>query len=196
MRSKYLVFYICIVLSGFVGATTPISTQQPTKADYNEGEKWIWKYKGVTTNGEIRANGKDTKKIITQNGVLSMLTNTATIPIANIVKPNQSKTARYSWPLHVGKKWVFEEHWTSEDGTKGSTIQDAEILSFKEESVEAGTFMAYTIKYKGKISNSRGYSADTEDVYLYAPKLKTFIKLTQRQKDYLYVEELIKYVKE
>ena len=95
----------------------------------------------------------------------------------------------------VGKKWIFEEHWTSEDGTTGATIQDAEVLSFKEETVEAGTFMAYKIRYKGKITNSRGYSADTEDIHWYAPKLKTFIKLTQSQADYLYIEELVEYSK-
>ena len=55
--------------------------------------------------------------------------------------------------------------------------------------------MAYTIQYKGKISNSRGYSAATEDVHVYAPELKTFIKLTQKQDDYLYTEELVKYSK-
>ena len=193
MCSKYLVICIFVVLSCYVSATTPVATQQPTQADYTEGEKWVWKYKGVTTSGEIRADGEDTQKIINQNGVLHMLTESNTIPLVNIVKPNESKSARYSWPLHVGKKWTFEERWTSDDGTKGATIQDAEVLSFKEETVEAGTFMAYTIKYKGKITNSRGYSADTVDVHLYAPKVKTFIKLTQLQKDYLYVEELIEY---
>jgi hypothetical protein len=93
----------------------------------------------------------------------------------------------------VGKKWKYENNWTSQDGTTGSQSQDVEILSFKEETVEAGTFMAYTIKYKGKITNSRGYSADVEDVWLYAPELKNFIKLTQTQDDFLYEEELIKY---
>tara|TARA_B110000091_G_C13520975_1_gene352423 strand:- start:26 stop:613 length:588 start_codon:yes stop_codon:yes gene_type:complete len=193
MCSKYLVICIFVVLSCYVTAATSVATQQPTHADYTEGEKWVWKYKGITTSGEIRADGKDTQKIINQNGVLHMLTESNTIPLVNIVKPNESKSARYSWPLHVGKKWTFEERWTSDDGTKGATIQDAEVLSFKEETVEAGTFMAYTIKYKGKITNSRGYSADTVDVHLYAPKVKTFIKLTQLQKDYLYVEDLIEY---
>ena len=193
MCSKYLVICIFVVLSCYVTAATSVATQQPTHADYAEGEKWVWKYKGVTTSGEIRADGKDTQKIINQNGVLHMLTESNTIPLVNIVKLNESKSARYSWPLHVGKKWIFEERWTSDDGTKGATTQDAEVLSFKEETVEAGTFMAYTIKYKGKITNSRGYSADTVDVHLYAPKVKTFIKLTQLQKDYLYVEELIEY---
>ncbi|NMP30769.1 hypothetical protein HII17_04265 [Thalassotalea sp. M1531] len=193
MRSKYLLICTFIILSGFASKTCFADTEQPTLADYKSGEKWVWKYKGVTSAGEVRADGKDTKKIVSQNGDLKMVTLHSTIPLTDIVKPNKSKTPRYSWPLSVGKTWTFEEHWTSEDGTKGSTIQDAEIISFKEETVAAGTFMAYTIKYKGKITNSRGYSADTEDVYLYAPRLKTFIKLTQIQKDYLYVEELIEY---
>lgn len=176
-------------------AETDLS-QQPTLADYKDGEKWVWKYKGVTGAGEIRSEGKDTKKIITENGVLKMVTQHKTILLADIVKPVMSKTPRYSWPLQVGKKWTFEQNWKSEDGTEGSTIQDAEILSFKEEVVQAGTFMAYTIKYKGKITNSKGYSADTEDIHLYAPRLKTFIKLTQIQNDFLYIEELVNYTAE
>jgi hypothetical protein len=124
-----------------------------------------------------------------------MQTAAKAIPLATIVKPVLSKTPRYSWPLHVGKKWLFEEHWTSDDGTTGATIQDAEVLSFKEETVPAGTFMAYTIRYKGKVTNSRGFSADAEDIHLYAPEVKTFIKLTQTQSGYLYIEELIEYSK-
>lgn len=124
-----------------------------------------------------------------------MVTAPRTFPLSDIVKPVDSKTSRYNWPLQVGKKWTFEDHWESEDGTKGSTIQDAEVLSFKAETVDTGTFMAYTIQYKGKITNTRGYSANTEDIHVYAPELKTFIKLTQIQDDYLYIEELIEYSK-
>ncbi len=193
MRSQYVVFFTLMLFSLCSGAMGADVTEQPTLAHYKEGEKWVWKYKGVTTSGEIRAEGKDTKKIISQNGELFMLTAPRTIPLAEIVKPVKSKTPRYSWPLQVGKKWIFEQSWTSEDGTKGTTIQEAEVLSFKEERVQAGTFMAYTIKYKGKVTNSRGYSADLEDVHLYAPHVKTFIKLTQSQGDYLYTEELIEY---
>jgi len=193
MQNKFLVFVTLMLLSIGSSAKEHDVTQQPTQADYKDGEKWVWKYKGVTTTGEIRAEGKDTKKIMSQNGVLSMVTQHSTILLADIVKPVESKTPRYDWPLQVGKKWTFEEKWKSEDGTKGSTLQDAEVLSFKEETVQAGTFMAYTIKYKGKVMNSRGYSAATEDIHLYAPKLKTFIKLTQSQGDYLYIEELIEY---
>lgn len=87
---------------------------------------------------------------------------------------------------------ALEGHWKGDDCTEGAIIQDAEVLSCKEETLEAGTFMVYSIKYKDKITNSRGYySADTVDVHLYAPKAKTFIKLTQQQKDYFYVEELL-----
>ena len=168
---------------------------QPTLADYKDGEKWVWKYKGVTKAGEVRADGKDTKKIISKDGELFMVTASRAFPLSNIVKPDTSKTSRYNWPLQVGKKWTYEDHWQSDDGTTGSTIQDAEVISYKAETVEAGTFMAYTIQYKGKMTNTRGYSANTDDIHVYAPELKTFIKLTQVQDDYLYIEELIEYSK-
>lgn len=193
MRSHHLISLTLVLFSLSSFAAGSDTTPQPKLADYKEGETWVWKYKGVTTAGEIRADGQDSKKIISQNGELFMQTAVKAIPLAVIVKPVESKTPRYSWPLQVGKKWTFEEHWTSDDGTKGATIQDAEVLSFKEETVPAGAFMAYTIRYKGKITNSRGYSADAEDIHLYAPELKTFIKLTQSQTDYLYIEELIEY---
>lgn len=196
MRSHYLISLTLLLFSISSLAAGSDLTPQPKLDDYKEGETWVWKYQGVTTAGEIRADGQDSKKIISQNGELFMQTAAKVIPLAAIVKPVESKTSRYSWPLQVGKKWTFEEHWTSDDGTTGATIQDAEVLSFKEETVPAGTFMAYTIRYKGKITNSRGFSAETEDIHLYAPKLKTFIKLTQAQSDYLYIEELIEYSKE
>jgi len=116
-----------------------------------------------------------------------------TIPLTEIVKPDESKTPKYDWPLQVGKKWKFENNWTSQDGTTGSQNHDAEVLSYQKETVEAGTFMAYTIKYTGKTTNSRGYNADEEEIWLYAPAVKNFIKLTQTQGDFLYIEELIEY---
>ena len=168
-------------------------TKQPTLSDYTVGEKWVWKYKGVTTEGVVRSDGEDAREIVSVDGVLGMVIGTDTIPVADIVKPEESETPKYDWPLEVGKKWKYEKNWTSQDGTKGTQSQDVEILSFKEETVEAGTFMAYIIQYKGKITNSRGYSADAEDVWWYAPALKNFIKLTQTQGDFLYIEELIEY---
>ena len=167
--------------------------QQPTIADYQVGEKWVWKYKGVTTAGEVRSDGTDTRMIVRMNEGLGMTIDNDTIPLTDIVKPDESKTPKYAWPLEVGKKWKYENSWTSQDGTMGNQSQDAEVLSYQEESVEAGTFMAYTIKYTGKTTNSRGYNADEEEVWLYAPAVKTFIKLTQTQGDFNYVEELIEY---
>ena len=55
--------------------------------------------------------------------------------------------------------------------------------------------MAYTIQYKGRITNSRGYDAASDEIWLYAPAVKNFIKLTQKQDDFLYVEELSDYSK-
>jgi len=195
MKLSLLPFYTLLSLCVLVSAAECKEASQPSLEDYTEGEKWVWKYKGETSQGEVRADGKDTKKIILKDGELAMETANAVIPLTTIVKKETSDTPRYNWPLKVGKKWKFEQKWTSEDGTKGMTSQDAEVISFKEEAVEAGTFMAYTIRYVGEISNSHGYKAKTKDVIVYAPELKTFIKLTQSQDDYEYVEELIEYSK-
>jgi hypothetical protein len=167
--------------------------QQPTVEDYKMGEKWVWKYKGVTASGEVRSDGTDTRMIVRMDEGLGMTIGNDTVPVANLVKPDQSETPKYAWPLEVGKKWKYENNWTSQDGTTGSQRQDAEVLSYQEETVEAGTFIAYTIKYTGKTTNSRGYDADEEEIWLYVPAIKNFIKLTQSQNDFFYVEELIEY---
>lgn len=167
--------------------------EQPTVADYTIGEKWVWKYKGVTTQGEVRSDGTDAREIVNLNEGLGLTIENDTIPLEDIVAVDKSETPMYKWPLKVGKSWTYEKKWTSQDGTVGSQSQDVEVVSFKEETVKAGTFLAYTIVYKGKITNSRGYNANTEDIWLYAPELKNFIKLTQIQGDFIYNEELISY---
>ncbi|WP_224488644.1 hypothetical protein [Robertkochia flava] len=195
MKSKIVVLLGLIIFSACSGPTDSGITQQPVLADYQVGEKWVWKYKGVSAEGEVRSEGEDTREIVSYDGVLGMTIGNDTISVTDIVKPDESKTPKYDWPLEVGKKWKFENSWTSQDGTTGEQSQDAEVLSYREETVAAGTFMAYTIKYTGNISNSRGYSANEEEVWLYAPAVKNFIKLTQTQGDFLYVEELIEYSK-
>jgi hypothetical protein len=195
MKSLIVLFFGFAMLSACNSPTKSDQTQQPTLADYQVGEKWVWKYKGVTTEGEVRSEGEDTREIVNADGVLGMTIDNDTIPVTDIVKPDESETPKYDWPLEVGKKWNYETNWTSQDGTTGNQSQEAEILSYQEETVEAGTFMAYTIKYTGKITNSRGYSATEEEVWLYAPSIKNFIKLTQTQGDFLYEEELIEYSK-
>lgn len=196
---KKLIFSAITLLLLASCSSTPVLTNepdladQPTEQNYQVGEKWIWKYKGVTTKGEVRADGTDTREVISVNGKLYITIGSDTIPISEFTKPETSSTPKYDWPLKVGKKWTFETNWTSQDGTTGNQHQEAEVVAYKEETVEAGTFMAYTIHYSGTISNSRGYNAQVDEVWLYAPALKTFIKLTQTQDDYVYNEELIAY---
>ncbi|MDW7693309.1 hypothetical protein R9C00_01020 [Flammeovirgaceae bacterium SG7u.111] len=195
MKTLTVILFAFVLLGACSSPTNSDITQQPTLSDYQVGEKWVWKYKGVTTAGEVRSDGEDTREIVSVDGVLGMTIGNDTVPVADIVKPEDSETPKYDWPLEVGKKWKYENSWTSQDGTTGNQRQDAEVLSYQEETVEAGAFMAYTIKYTGKITNSRGYSANEEEIWLYAPALKTFIKLTQTQGDFVYVEELIEYSK-
>jgi len=195
MKNQILLLLALILISACNDSTKPNTTKQPTLTDYQIGEKWVWKYKGVTTEGEVRSDGTDTREIVSIDGVLGMTIGKDTIPVTDIVKPDVSETPKYDWPLEVGKTWKYENSWTSQDGTTGNQSQNAEVLSYKEETVEAGTFMAYTIIYTGKTTNSRGYSANETEVWLYAPAVKNFIKLTQNQGDFHYVEELIEYSK-
>ncbi|MEQ8526030.1 hypothetical protein [Gracilimonas sp.] len=195
MKTQLITLLCLIILSACDSQKKPDLTQQPTIEDYQLGETWVWKYKGVTTEGEVRSDGTDKRMIVQMNEGLGMTIGNDTIPLADIVKPDESETPKYDWPLEVGKTWKYENSWTSQDGTTGTQSQQAEVLSYQEETVEAGTFMAYTIKYTGKTTNSRGYNADEEEIWLYAPVVKTFIKLTQSQGDFLYVEELIEYSK-
>lgn len=195
MKIQIVIFCALVMLSACNNTRKSGITQQPTISDFKVGEKWVWKYKGVTTEGEVRSEGTDEREIINVNGELGITVGNDTIPVADMVKPDETETPKYDWPLEVGKKWKYEESWTSQDGTTGKQNQDVEILSYKEETVEAGTFLAYTIHYKGTITNSRGYSADVDEVWLYSPVVKNFIKLTQKQDDFLYVEELIEYSK-
>jgi hypothetical protein len=195
MKSRFIILFALVILSACNAKTKSNVTQQPTLANYTVGEKWVWKYKGVTTEGEVRSDGTDTREIVSFDGGLGMTIGKDTIPLTEIVKPEESETPKYDWPLEVGKKWKYESNWTSQDGTTGNQSQSAEVLSYQEETVEAGTFMAYTIKYTGKTTNSRGYSANETEVWLYAPAVKNFIKLTQNQGDFRYVEELIEYSK-
>ncbi|WP_178988730.1 hypothetical protein [Winogradskyella schleiferi] len=189
-----IVYLVLISVLISCNENTVSVAEQPTLTDYSVGEQWTWKYKGVTTEGEVRSEGEDKREIVNMDGDLGMVIAKDTIPVSDIVKPEESETPRYKWPLEVGKTWRYEKNWTSQDGTTGTQSQDAKVLSYKEETVDAGTFMAYTIEYKGTVSNSRGYNAQTDEVWLYAPELKNFIKMTQTQDGFLYNEELIQYI--
>lgn len=198
-KNKYqlpIMFFI-VAITGLYSCANESATitKKPTLSDYTIGEKWEWKYKGESTEGEVRSEGVDIKEIVNLNGELGMTVENDTILIADILKPSKSKTPRYKWPLQVGEKWKYERDFTSAVGVKGIWSQDVEVLSYKEETVVAGTFMAYTIQYNGAITNSKGLNVKTDDVWVYAPELKNFIKMTQVQDGFLYNEELIKYSK-
>lgn len=192
---KMSIIIISILLSACSSKQTLTGTSQPRTSDYQVGEKWVWKYKGVTSQGIIRADGEDIKEVIKDDGVMKISDGKNHIEITKITEPNQSATPRFKWPLSVGKTWTFEETWKSQDGTTGKSTQEVEVISYQKEKVMAGSFMTYKIQYKGKITNSRGYNAVTDEVILYAPSIKNFIKLTQKQDDYYYVEELKEYFK-
>ncbi len=191
----FIVALTLLVLASCKSHQAASVTKQPVLSDYSLGEKWVWKYKGVTDEGEVRSDGTDTRRIVDLNGALGMTVGTDTVLVSDIVKPETSATPRYKWPLEVGKTWTYEKDWTSQDGTTGKQSQDVVVLSYKEETVGAGTFMAYTIEYKGTVSNSRGYSAQTDEVWVYAPEVKNFIRMTQVQDGFSYTEELIEYSK-
>ena len=129
MKNQILILLAIILFSACSDTTKTGNTSQPALTDYQVGEKWVWKYKGVTTEGEVRSDGKDTREIVSSDGVLGMTIGKDTIPVSDIVKPEESETPKYDWPLEVGKKWKYENNWTSQDGTTGSHSQDAEILS-------------------------------------------------------------------
>tara|TARA_R110002073_G_scaffold128999_3_gene275096 strand:- start:53615 stop:54235 length:621 start_codon:yes stop_codon:yes gene_type:complete len=197
LKSKYqyskLLYIVALVMMSSCFKQHEKVTNRPKLKDFTIGEKWTWKYKGVSGEGEVRSEGVDVKEIVNLNGELGMTVENDTILISDILKPIKSKTPRYKWPLEVGKKWKYERDFTSAVGVKGIWSQDVEVLSFKEVTVEAGTFMAYTIEYKGAITNSKGLNAKTDDVWVYAPEIKNFIKMTQIQEGFSYSEELIKY---
>ena len=66
-KSKYqlpillLVVAVTVLYACANEATTV--TKQPTLSDYTVGEKWVWKYKGVTTEGVVRSEGEDGREI-------------------------------------------------------------------------------------------------------------------------------------
>lgn len=143
---KIFVLFAFILLSACSGIETVTCATQPTISDYQVGEKWVWKYKGVTDQGVIRADGLDTRQVIDDKGILKISDGNNHIAIAELTRPPQSPTPRYKWPLSVGKTWTYEETWTSQDGTTGKTSQNVEVISYQKETVAAGSFMAYTIQ--------------------------------------------------
>jgi hypothetical protein len=186
--SKLLVVIIFSLLFSCANPSSTI-TEKPTLSDYTIGEKWTWDWKR-SVEGEVRAQGEDYQEVVNFDDSLGFYNGNDTLKTATFMNPETSETPLFDWPLEVGKKWKYEMTWENNEGTKGKTSQDAEIVSFKEETVAGGKFMAYKIEYKGRITNSRGFDGKLADVFWYAPEIKSYIKHTQYDGEGLYINEL------
>jgi len=193
---KHVIIYLVAMLSfgACNNSSKPSATEEPTINDFKIGEKWTWNWKR-SVEGVIRAEGEVSEEVVEFNGVLGFDNGNDTVKIATTLGQKPSDTPFCDWPLKMGKKWKFEDKWESNDGTKGKTRQDAEVISFNEVTVAAGKFMAYKIEYSGRTTNTRGFDAKVEDVWWYAPAIKKYIKHTQDDGAGLYVKELINYSK-
>ncbi len=158
------------------------------------GEKWLWKWER-SVDGAVRAEGEDIQEVVAYNGELGLWNGADTVLLSSTLKPEQGPTPFRSWPLQVGKKWKYESEWENNEGTKGKTSQDAEVVAFEEVTVAAGTFRAYRIEYKGIVTNSRGFKGEMTDIWWYAPDLKTYVKHVNDDGYGLYTNELIGYSK-
>ncbi len=190
---KHAVIYLItlIMLSACTNVSKPSFTDEPTVNDFKIGEKWTWKWQR-SVEGEIQAEGEDFQEVVEFNGTLGFWNGVDTVLISSTLNQNSSTPFR-DWPLKVGKKWKYESNWGNDEGTTGTTSQDAEVVSFEEVTVAAGKFMAYKIEYRGTIVNSRGFNGEMKDDWYYAPALKTYIKHVNDDGYGIYVNELIDY---
>ena len=181
---------LVLLLSGCSSSTT----NKPSLNDYQIGEKWVWNWKR-TVEGEVRAEGKDIQEVVGYHGESGFWNGTDTVRISTTLDKKQSSTPFRSWPLYVGKKWKYESEWENNEGTKGKTSQDAEVVSFEEVNIPAGKFMAYKIEYKGMVTNSRGFKGKMSDTWWYCPELKTYIRHVNKDGYGVYTNELTSYIK-
>lgn len=186
-------FFLLTAILIFTSCNTS-TTKKPTLNDYKIGEKWTWKW-SRSVDGEVRAQGEDFQEVVDHNGELGFWNGADTLQISTILNQKQTGTPFRDWPLYVGKKWKYEQEWENNEGTKGKTSQDAEIVAFEELNVAAGNFMAYKIEYKGLVTNSRGYKGEMSDTWWYSPDLKTYIKHVNNDGYGVYTNELTSYSK-
>lgn len=190
MRKVFFLLTAILILSG----CTTTTTNKPTLKDYKIGEKWVWKW-SRSVDGEVRAQGKDIQEVVDYHGKSGFWNGVDTVLISKVLNKKQSSTPFRDWPLTVGKKWKYESEWENNEGTKGKTSQDAEVVSFEDVTVPAGKFMAYKIEYKGMVTNSRGFKGEMSDTWWYAPALKTYIKHVNKDGYGVYTNELTSYSK-
>ena len=195
-KNKMIYLIVMLIISACSNVPNPSATEtvaeRPIVKDYKTGEKWTWKWKR-SVEGDIQAEGEASQEVVIFKDGLGFSSGLDTVEIMSGLEKELDSTPFRDWPLKVGKKWKYEENWESNDGTKGNTSQDAEVISFEEVKVDAGNFMAYKIEYKGRLTNSRGFDGKMEDIWWYAPVIKKYIKHTNYDGHGRYVKELINY---
>ncbi|MFT4537186.1 MAG: hypothetical protein ACI9P5_004567 [Saprospiraceae bacterium] len=175
-----------------------VTSNEPTVKDYVVGERWEYTWK-TASEEKIRGEGKDIKEVVFFENGLGFSYGKDTVQITNPLA-EKSATPNRDWPLEVGKKWRYESEAPNGVGDRMTIKQDAEVLSYGDVTVKAGTFKAFKIVYTGTVRNHK-YSkngAPSNDVWWYAPALKSHIKHTQDNGDvstYSYVNELMRYSK-
>lgn len=190
--TRKVIFHFALLLVFSNCAST--KTNQPTLKDYTIGEKWTWKWERAV-EGEIRAQGEDIQEVVNYNGTMGLWNGADTVQISKTTNQKQSSTPFRNWPLQVGKNGNTSQNGKIMKVLRGKTSQDAEIVSFEELNVVAGTFKAYKIVYKGIVTNSRGFKGEMTDIWWYSPALKTYIKHINEDGYGVYVNELTSYSK-
>lgn len=160
------VLFLLTAILIFTGCTSSL-TNKPKLNDYKIGEKWIWKW-SRSVDEEVRAEGEDMQEVVEYNGTLGFWNGVDTVSISSTLEQNQSSTPFRDWPIYVGKKWKYESKWENNEGTKGKTSQDVEVVSWEDVIVKAGKFMAYKIEYSGLVTNSRGFKGEMSDTWWYS----------------------------
>ncbi|MCB0474789.1 MAG: hypothetical protein KDC69_03890 [Flavobacteriaceae bacterium] len=189
--TKKVIFQLAAVFMLF-SACAQSGTDKPALKDYKTGEKWVWKW-SRSVDGTVRAEGEDLQEVVEYRGELGFWNGVDTTLISKTLEKDPGSTPFRDWPLAVGKKWKYVSEWENNEGTKGKTSQDVEVVSFEELQVAAGKFMAYRIEYKGLVTNSRGFKGEMSDTWWYAPELKTYIKHVNKDGFGIYTNELTNY---
>ncbi len=187
-----------LIISACNTSVKPVTATEPIIKDYVVGEQWEYTYKS-TSEGKIMNEGKTTKEVVAYKNGLGFSYGKDTIQITNPAS-EKSATPNKDWPLEVGKKWRYESEAPNGVGDRMTIKQDVEVISYGDVTVKSGTFKAFKIVYTGTIRNHK-YSKTgglSNDVWWYAPALKSYIKHTQDNGDvfnFSYVNELSKYHK-
>lgn len=196
---KNYTFLILILLMAFNACkeetkiTIPETvSSEPSLNEYTIGEKWVWLEKSVA-EGRTRWEGKELQEVVDFKGSLGLWNGMDTVLISSTINQKQSSTPFRDWPLKVGKKWKYESEWANSEGTPMKTSLNAEVVSYGEEAVLAGRYLAYKIEYRGTITNAIGGAADIKEDYWYAPALKVNIRKVQDDGYGSYVLELYDY---